>query len=164
MVSAIKYLAPAGNLIADTIRILDIHLCQNSAPIRLDEFPLGRFPFSGAIVHYDWDGDVLFYMNSNKRNGGFGDLASYNTFTHKSERPIPIEGNCCYRDVTFSPDGSFVIFAFQDIRLTSNPIVLYYVPADALTLGGKFQPLPLPDGFFTKPKDAPMPALRPAQK
>lgn len=161
---AIKYLAPAGNLIADTIRILDIHLCKDSAPIRLDEFPLGRFPFSGAIVNYDWDGDLLFFMNSNKRNGGFGDLASYNTFTHKSERPIPIEGNCCYRDVTFSPDGSFVIFAFQDIRLTSNSIALYYLPADALTLGGTHQPIPLPDGFFTKRNDAPMPALRPAQK
>lgn len=162
---SIKYLAPSGSLIADTIRILDTHLCNDiSIPVRLDEFPLGRFPFGNTIVNFDWDGDLLFLMNSNKRNGGFGELAFYNTFTHKSEKPAPIEGNCCYRDAVFSPDGTYVIFAFQDIRLENNPIALYYVPIDALTTGGTLQPLPLPDNFFTKRADAPMPAFRPTQK
>ena len=162
---SIKYLAPSGSLIADTIRILDTHLCNDiSIPVRLDEFPLGRFPFGNTIVNFDWDGDLLFLMNSNKRNGGFGELAFYNTFTHKSEKPAPIEGNCCYRDAVFSPDGTYVIFAFQDIRLENNPIALYYVPIDTLTTGGTLQPLPLPDNFFTKRADAPMPAFRPAQK
>lgn len=160
----IKYIAPSGNVAADTLRIIDTHLCSKSEPIRVDEFPLGRFPFSGTIVNFDWDGDLLFLMNSNVRNGGFGDLAFYNSFTHKSEKPTPIEGNCCYRDATFSPDGTYVMFAFQDIRLTDNPINFYYVPIDALTTGGTLTPLTLPDGFFTKRNDAPMPAFRRAQK
>jgi serine/threonine-protein kinase len=162
---AIKYLAPAGNLIADAIRILDVAQCQDiNPPARLDEFPIGRFLFGSAIVNFDWDGDLLFLMNTNERNGGFGGLALYNTFTHKSEKPAPIEGNCCYRDATFSPDGTYVMFAFQDIRLAGNPIALYYVPIGTLTSGGTLQPLVLPENFFTKRDDAPMPALRPAQK
>ncbi|MBI5963157.1 MAG: protein kinase [Chloroflexi bacterium] len=160
----IKYLAPAGNLAAETLRIIDIHQCNDAEPARVDEFPLGRFTFSGTLVNFDWDGDLLFLMNSNKRNGGFGDMAFYNSFTHKGEVLAPFDGNCCYRDPTFSPDGSFVIFAFQDIRLTDNPIALYYVSIDALTTGGTLRPLALPANFFTKRNDAPMPALRPAQK
>jgi len=159
-----EYLAPAGNVAAETLRIIDIHLCNEAEPARVDEFPLGRFPFSGTLVSFDWDGDLLFMMNSNVRNGGFGDLAFYNSSTHKGEKLAPFDGNCCYRDPTFSPDGTFVIFAFQDIRLADNPIALYYIPIDALTTGGNLQPLPLPADFFTKRDDAPMPALRPVQK
>ena len=161
---AIKYLAPSGHLIADTIRTIDIHACQDATPKRLDEFPLDRFPFNRTIISYDWDGDLLFFMNSNVRNGGFGDAAFYNTFTHKSQKIAPIDNNCCYRDLHFSPDGSYVIFAFQDIRIPTNPIVLYYVPIDALTTGGTLTPMALPDGFFTRRDDAPMPVLRPALK
>ncbi len=159
---ALKYLAPSGKLIADTLRVIDIQQCKSTAIILLDEFPLGKFPFNNTIVNFDWDGDLLFLMNSNVRNGGFGDLAQYNTFTHKVERPIPIDRNCCYRDAVFSPDGSYVIFAFQDIRLGNNPIALYYVPLDALLTGGTLTPLPLPDSFFTKRNEAPMPAFRKA--
>lgn len=160
----IKYLAPSGNHAAETLRILDIQLCNEAEPARVDEFPLGRFAFSGTLVNFDWDGDLLFLMNSNVRNNGFGDLAFYNSFTHKGEKIAPFEGNCCYRDATFSPDGTFVMFAFQDIRLTDNPITLYYIPFDALTTGGTLHPLTLPDNFFDNHTDAPMPAFRTAQK
>ena len=91
-------------------------------------------------------------------------MVFYNSFTHKGEVLAPFEGNCCYRDATFSPDGTYVIFAFQDIRLANNPISLYYVPIDALTTGGTLTPLKLPENFFNKRDDAPMPAFRPAQK
>ncbi|MCE9647301.1 MAG: protein kinase [Chloroflexi bacterium] len=159
----IKYIAPFKSQSADTLRIIDIQQCSKAEPEGLDEFPLDRFPFTN-IVNFDWDGDLLFLMNSNKRNGGFGELAFYNTFTHKSALPLPIDHNCCYRDATFSPDGSYVLFAFQDIRNADNKISLYYVPIDSLTTGGTLQPLPLPDGFFTRRNDAPLPAFRPAQK
>ncbi|MBM3180444.1 MAG: hypothetical protein FJZ86_08820 [Chloroflexi bacterium] len=162
---AIKFLAPSNGVFADTIRILDIKLCQDSEPVRLDEFPGARFRFNNEIINFDWDGDLLFFLNSNVRNGGFGDMGLYNTFTHKFEKLAPIEGNCCYRDATFSPDGTFVIFAFQDIRLgTDSSINLYYLPADILSTSRTLESLPLPDGFFTRRNDAPMPALRPAQK
>ena len=162
---AVLYYANSGGLFVDTIRILDISRCDKTKPIKLDDFPLGRFRFSNVIVNFDWDGDLLFFLNSNIRNAGFGDLVFYNSFTHKHEKPALFSGNCCYRDATFSPDGTFVLFAFQDIRLgTESPINLYYLPADSISTNRDLTPLPLPDGFFTRRNDAPMPALRPAQK
>ncbi|MFN3490959.1 MAG: TolB family protein, partial [Anaerolineales bacterium] len=161
---AIKYLANKGGVRVDTIRMIDITQCDKSEPIRLDEFPLGRFDFNDVIENYAWDGDLLFFMNSPKRNGGFGDLLFYNSLTHKFEYFAPYEGNCCYRDAAFSPDGTHVIFAFQDIRLaTESPINLYYLPIDALSTKRALEPLPLPDKFFNLRNDAPVPALRPAR-
>jgi len=161
---AVEFSAPAGANVADTIRILDIRLCKASEPIRLDEFPAARFPFPPEIVTFDWDGDALFALNSNKRNDGFGDLVFYNTFTRKSQTAAPVEGKCCYRDATFSPDGTYVIFAFQDINLgTQGPIVLYYIPTGSLTTEGALEPVPLPDGFFTRRNDSPLPVFRPYQ-
>ncbi len=162
---AIKFATLSGKHVADTIRVIDIHLCKNSKPVRLDEFPAGRFPFSDTIVNFNWDGDSLFFLNNNVRNDGFGDLGLYNTSIYSFDKLAPIENTCCYRDATFSPDGTFVIFAFQDIHLGSeSPILLYYVYADSLTTNGTFEPIPLPFGSFTKRNDAPMPALRTAQK
>ncbi|MBI2332297.1 MAG: hypothetical protein HYU84_09105, partial [Chloroflexi bacterium] len=129
-----------------------------------DEFPSGRFQFSGDISNFDWDGDLLFFLTSNVRNGGFGDLALYNTFTHKAQKAAPYESNCCYRDASFSPDGSHVIFAFQDIRLGGeSPINLYIIPADSISTPRTLEPLLLPENFFTDRNEAPSPVMRPAQ-
>lgn len=161
---AIKYLANAGGVRVDTIRIIDIHECDAAKLTKLDDFPLGRFKFNNEIVNFDWDGDLLFFINGNTRNAGFGDLVFYNGFTHKHELPALFNRNCCYRDATFSPDGTHVLFAFQDIRLgTESPIQLYYIPADSLATDRELKPLALPEGFFTRRNDAPMPALRPAR-
>ena len=162
---AIKIIVPSGNQRADAIRVLDIQQCSEADPKALDDFPIGRFPFKNTIVDFDWDGDLLFFFNSDVFKGGFGELIFYNTFTHKYEKIFPIENTCCYRDATFSPDGTFVIFAFQDIRLgEASTLSLYYVRVDALTTGGVFHPIPLPEGFFILRDEAPMPVLRPAQK
>jgi len=162
---ALKMLVNSGGTIADSIRILDIQQCSEADPKALDDFPIGRFPFKNTIVDFDWDGDLLFFFNSDLFKGGFGELIFYNTFTHKYEKIFPIENTCCYRDATFSPDGTFVIFAFQDIRLgEASTLSLYYVRVDALTTGGALRPIPLPEGFFTRRDQAPMPVLRPAQK
>ena len=161
---AIKYIANINGKFADAIRIIDIQKCNDLPPSRIDEFPVGKFQFANEIVNFDYDGDLLFFINSNKRNGGYGVLVFYNAFTHKFEEVNPFEGNCCYRDATFSPDGTYVIFAFQDLRLGDNsPTNLYYIPADTLSQPRTLEPMPLPDGFFTRRDDAPMPALRPAQ-
>ncbi len=161
---AVEFSAPSGANVADTVRILDIHLCKTSAPIRLDEFPAARFEFPLELVTWNWDGDLLFAMNSSIRNGGFGNLVFYNTFTHKSESAAPVENKCCYRDAAFSPDGTYLIFAFQDINLgTQGPIVLYYIPTGSLTTEGALELVPLPDGFFTQRNDTPLPVFRPYQ-
>ena len=161
---ALKISLPAGEIRADAIRVVDIEKCEAENLAKLDEFPIGRFSFSNEIVSFDWDGDLLFFINSGIRNAGFGDLVFYNSFTRKHEKPALFSGNCCYRDATFSPDGSYVLFAFQDIRLgTESPILLYYIPSDSLDTDRELTPLPLPEGFFTRRNDAPMPALRPSQ-
>ena len=160
---AVKYIANSNGKFADAIRIMDIQQCNDLPPARIDDFPDGRFKFSNDIVNFDYDGDLLFFINSNRRNGGFGDLVFYNSSTHKFEAAAPYEGNCCYRDATFSPDGTYVIFAFQDIRLGGeSPTNLYFLPADTLSQTRILEPMPLPEGFFTR-TDAPVPALRPAK-
>lgn len=154
-----------GGVRKDTIRVLDISRCSAAPPDRLDDFPGARFDFPNEIVNFDWDGDELFFLNSNIRNGGFGNLIGYNTVTHKYERLAPITG-CCYRDATFSPDGSYVSFAFQDMGLgTKSPILLYYVPYASLTTGGSLDPIEgeLTSDFFTDLREAPWPALHPEQ-
>jgi serine/threonine-protein kinase len=161
---ALKISLPSGGIRVDAVRMVDIAECDPEKIVKLDEFPIGRFEFKNEIVSYDWDGDLRFFINSNERNAGFGDLVLYNSFTRKFEKPALFNGNCCYRDATFSPDGSYVLFAFQDIRLgTESPILFYYIPSDSLDTNRELIPLPLPDGFFTRRNDAPMPALRPAQ-
>ncbi|MBI5296942.1 MAG: hypothetical protein HY869_15785, partial [Chloroflexi bacterium] len=161
---SIKYIANLNSKFADAIRIMDITRCNSLPPGRIDDFPAGRFAFANDIISFDWDGDQLFLFNSDVRNDGFGDLMLYNASTQKSEKIAPYENNCCYRDAAFSPDGTFVIFAFQDIRLGSgSPINLYLVTTDSLSQPRTLDPLQLPEGFFTRNSDSPVPVLRPAQ-
>ena len=160
---AIEFIAPVQGKFVDSIRIIDIHTCNADSIFRVDEFPGAYFSFANELVNFGWDGNLLFFFNNNKRNGGFGDIGFYNSGTHKFERVAPFENNCCYRDVSFSPDGTHVVFAFQDIRLgESSPIRLFYIPADSLSAPRKLDPIRLPDDFFRR-NDVPMPAVRPAQ-
>jgi serine/threonine-protein kinase len=155
----------SGGTRKDTVRVLDISRCSSAPPDRLDDFPGARFDFPNEIVNFDWDGDELFVLNSNIRNGGFGNLIGYNTVTHKYVRLNPVTG-CCYRDAAFSPDGSYVSFAFQDMGLgTRSPILLYYVPFASMTTGGSLAPIEgdLPADFFTDLREAPWAITRPAQ-
>ena len=161
---AIEYIANVNQVHVDAIRIVDVQNCETMSDSISDEFPTGRFQFADEIVNFDWDGDLLFFLNSNIRNNGFGDLVFYSAYTHKADPAAPYEGNCCYRDASFSPDSSHVIFAFQDIRLGSiGPIDLYLIPSDSVTTPRELEPLPLPDGFFTERDEAPHPILRPVQ-
>jgi dipeptidyl aminopeptidase/acylaminoacyl peptidase len=149
-------------------RVLDVSQCIAS-PRRLDEFPASRFTITTyndnpLIRPLGWDGVFNFVMTGYTRNGGFGDLYFYNYDLHRAQIKInPIDGACCYRDPSFSPDGSYVIFAFQDIRQgAQGQIQIYYIPYGTLGTGLKYQPLPLPADFFTNPKESPQPILHPA--
>jgi hypothetical protein len=159
----------------DLIRVMDVSKC-NPDPPRLDEFPADRFTMTGysanpIIPDFSWDGSLLFVLNSAERNGGYGDLYVYNTNLHKLQNTTlnrdtidPIDGVCCYRSPTWSPDGRYLMFAFQDIRQGDNSVIqLYYVPYGDIGTGATFQPIALPDTYFKKPSDNPEPALRPAQ-
>jgi hypothetical protein len=168
---AIKFAASTIRYLKDYIRIIDIQYCDESRPFQLDEFPGGRFNFfTDDIVSYNWNGEnresgnSLFIINSDKRNDGFGRLGIYNSAKYLFYEVFPIEGICCYRDAIFSPDGTHVLFAFQDIRLgAEGPIALYNLPVASLQTEDYFQPIPLPEGFFVKRSDAPSPVFRPAK-
>jgi hypothetical protein len=172
---AVVYAAPIAGRRVDTIRVMDVSQCVDKYP-GLDNFPASRFNMSGynenpIISNFTWNGDILFAVNSFIRNGGFGDLYIYNMEAHKLQtvstsfqQVNPIDNSCCYRDPVWSPDGSYLLFAFQDIRLGSKGIIqLYYVPFGTVGTGAKYQPIPLPETFFPGRSEAPWPALRPAR-
>ncbi|MBI5934557.1 MAG: serine/threonine protein kinase [Chloroflexi bacterium] len=162
---ALKILVPAGNQRADAIRLMDIQNCSDAPPKIIDDFPIGRFDFKHVIVDYDYDGDQVFFFHSDIFKGGFGELVFYSSFTHKFQKIFPVENTCCYRDVTFSPDHSHVIFAFQDIRQGEQSVLkVYYVPVEVVLSGKALKPLLLPEGFFSQRIEAPMFALRPVEK
>jgi dipeptidyl aminopeptidase/acylaminoacyl peptidase len=161
---AIKVLAPQSGIQVDLIRYTDVSSCQYTN--KLDEFPASRFHIDGYdktpyIQNFGFDGEFLFAMNSYTRNDGYGYLYIYNTDLHRADSKITPVGNCCYRDPQFSPDGRYFIFAYQPF-VAGAATQLYYVPYAQLTTGANFEPIPLPESFFTDPKVKPIPVLRPA--
>ncbi len=136
-------------------------------PRAMDNFPPPRFTMPGydrnpVIQNYTWDGQVLFALNSIVRNDGFGDLYFYNSELYKVyEKVNPVDEVCCYRDAQFSPDGSYLIFAFQSVMQgSSSQTQLYYVPYASIGSGVNVEPLPLPP--IADSRESPWPALRPA--
>jgi serine/threonine protein kinase len=160
----------AGNnsLQADQVGVMDISSCDEENIDMLDNFPSTRFNPVGyqnrEIPDFDWDGLDLFLFNTSRRNNGWGELYMYNWKTHKPTLINPVEAKCCYRDARWSPDGSYLVFAFQDLTLGgAAPTVVYYIPSGQLGNGTAFQPLPLAPGFFKNAKEAPQFALRPVE-
>jgi serine/threonine-protein kinase len=156
----------AGNasVQAEQVSILDITACTPAAIDQLDNFPALRFPVEGwqnrLIPDIDWDGNDLFVFNTDRRNNGWGELYVYDWKLHKGYHINPIEDACCYRDARWSPDGRYLLFAFQDLRLGAEaPTLLYYVPYGAIGTGSRFTPIRLPEGFYKNRKEAPQPAL-----
>lgn len=148
----------------DAVRLIDFTYCD-AQPTPLDEFPSSRFRM-GESTHLDnigFDGFFNFAMIRVVRNEGFGDLYFYNSDLHKPDLNInPIDGKCCYRDPSYSPDGSYITFAFQDIGLGAESVTqLYYIPVGTMFTGISYVPIPLPEGFFTNVREGPQPVVRP---
>jgi len=151
------------------ISIFDISACDSSAPQLVDSFPAARFPMTGyntrpVIPSFDWNGETLFVLNSIYRYE-LGYLYAYNAGTKRGEALDPLETACCYTAARFSPDGLFLLFAFQDPGAGSNAITkLYYVSYGSLGTGTAYTPLPLPDDFFSAVNDHLDAVLRPSNK
>jgi serine/threonine protein kinase len=155
------------NIQAEQVSVLDISACKPELIDQKDNFPGTRFIPAGyqsrEIPDFDWDGRDLFVFNTLRRNNGWGELHIYNTRLYKGVQQSPL-GTCCYRDARWSPDGTHLLLSFQDIALGANArTVLYYLPAGELDTGLSFTPIPLPEDFFTNPREASQPALRPAK-
>jgi serine/threonine protein kinase len=160
------YKGPTGT---DLVSVLNIQDCTPAKIDILDTFPANRFTppgFQGGVMlDFDWDGYNQFIFNTARRNNGWGELHIYNWETHKPTLTMnPIEKRCCYRDARWSPDGSYLLFTFQDEGLAdAAQTLLYYVPFGEIAASAELTPIPLPERFFRNPKEAPQPALRPAQ-
>lgn len=156
--------AEAGRQV-DRIRVMDVSRCGQD-PVRIDEFPGSRFIMRNyantpVIQSFAWDGDLLFAMNVNIINN-YGDFYVYNMGTHKEQVFNPIGNQCCYRDFTWSPDRTHILFTFLDTRYMKNPR-LYYLPYGTLGAGTNLEPFPLPEEFFDNSRELVLPALRPAR-
>jgi dipeptidyl aminopeptidase/acylaminoacyl peptidase len=157
-----------GERKVEAIYLLALRKCGEQPDV-LDIFPGTRFTMRGysgpkdtpVILDYDWNKDVLFVLHGNFRSG-FGDLTLYNTDTTVSQVINPIEERCCYKDLRWSPDGEYLLFAYQDVRY-ANPAQLYYIPFGMIGTGVSFSPLPLPNYFFSDLKASLQPALREAK-
>ena len=158
----------AAGQAADMIRIVDISTCNPVKLTKLDEFPGTRFTPEGygnkpLLPDYDWDGRDLFIFNTLDRNNGWGFLYTYDHDQRKGfqENPLNTKSRCCYRDARWSPDGNYIFFAFQNKDEQNAATQFYYIPVSSIRSGLGLTPIPMPDGFFKNPKEAPQPALHP---
>jgi len=163
---AVLYQSAVGQRLGDTVRIMSVDLlrCKAVDPLVLDEFP-GRhstpevYATLPVLPSHAWDGNERFLYNTFIRNGGYGELYLYDMSTSETELLDPVNGNCCYRNAVFSPDGTYILFAFQDIgRGSESETDLYYLPLDG---SGTILPLRAPFGFFPDLRENILFALRP---
>jgi serine/threonine protein kinase len=148
----------------DVVHVIPVDQCIENPRIRV-AFPGSFFTFreydrSAKLNGFTWDSYYLFVFNGNTRNDGFGNLHLFNRQTYKATLSInPIDNSCCYHNSQFSPDGTYLFFAFQDMREGENSITrLYYVPFGSLNVGARLEPLPIPE--FTNPKENPQAVIR----
>jgi hypothetical protein len=158
-----------GGRVVETVRVMDIGQCREADPLVLDEFPAKHFIPEGytanpVLPSFTWDGNQLFVFNTLKRNEGYGHLYTYDLSTEQENKINPInKGACCYRDARISPDGRFILFAFQDLGLgAESKTLVYYIPLDQLGSDTTFEPIKFPSSLFADPRANPQFALRPA--
>ena len=157
------------SLNADQILVLDISTCDPAKITKASGEIPGRYftpeRYKGnELPDFDWDGNELFTFNTNYRNDGWGEFYRFNYATNRPTKFRPVNNSCCYRDIRWSPDGNYVLFAFQDELLGDTAKnLLYYVEAGLLDAGAAPTLIELPDDFFKNPKESPQPAWRPLE-
>jgi serine/threonine protein kinase/Tol biopolymer transport system component len=149
----------------DMISIFDISTCNSTSPFARDNFPASRFTMTGystnpVIPSFAWDGNTLFVLNSKIRYE-LGYLYAYNTETKRGENLDPLQSTCCYAAARFSPDGSHLLFIYQNINNAKTQ--MYFVSYGTIRTGVTYTPLTLPDGFFSTLSDHLDVTLRPAK-
>lgn len=150
----------------EVIKVYELANCRN--PDVVDVFPGGRFEMRGysgqndspVIMEYAWDGADLFVLHGDVLRDG-GDLTVYNMGTANARIINPVDGNCCYKDLGWSPDGQYLIFAYQDTRY-DKPAQLYYIPFGTIGTGQTYEPIDLPYYFFADSGARIYPVLHPA--
>lgn len=165
---AVLYQSVVGKTYGDTIRVMSVDLqrCNEVDPLITDEFPNNNFIPDGYAAHpvipaFAWDGNNKFLLNTYKRNEGYGDIYLYDTSTGVAKKINPVRGICCYRNATFSPDGSYILLFFQNEgQGASSETQMYYI--DLNQLGSALTPIKLPVKFFPNPRENLEAVLHPA--
>jgi len=163
---AVKYQSLINNRLGESIRILDVNLirCKSVQPLTIAQFPNNDFTPQGyetfpILPAYDWDGNQRFLFNTLIRNSSYGALYLFDTASQTYTHLTPA-GDCCYRSATFSPDGAYMLFLFQDRSQGSNSqTVLYYMPLDDSTKPVRIR---VPLEFFSNVREETLFALQPA--
>jgi serine/threonine protein kinase len=149
-----------------------------------DYIPGNRFSLRGylgpndahTLSDFGWDGDRTFAVHGIVSRTGYGDMVIYTRLPEqnnfKYEKIAPIDGQCCYQDIQWSPNSEYLLFVFQDNRYLKDTLV-YYEPYATIREDLPRTPLPFPEGFFDDPTPQPgsarleparvEPALRPAK-
>jgi WD40 repeat protein len=161
-----------GSSRIESILVYDVQDPCDVQPRKIDNLPDVRFTLrgyndrngNGILGDFDWDGDRFFAVTGDVNSYNVGDLVIYDFQKKTASVTNPIDGRCCYRDVRWSPDGEFLLFAFQDEDPSNieNRTFLYYVLYDAIGSGLRYQHIEFPDHFFDSPRTPIYPALRPA--
>jgi serine/threonine protein kinase len=148
----------------DEVNILDFSQCS-SQPLLLDEITPTYFLFTfpeyydhPEISSLSWKGNQQLLLSGDMTGQGFGDLQLYNLSQNDSQEVAP-NGPCCYRDVHWSPDGTYLFYAFQPE--SGGDISLYYAPGTGLDQASDaVASLALPEGFLLGNLASFQPALR----
>ena len=167
---AVLYQSVIGQRSGNTILIMDLDLirCKEVDPFITDEIPGRQFTPQGyekfpLLPSYHWDGDHRILFNTFIRNAVYGQLYVYDTATGIETKLNPINNVCCYQSAAFSPDGTYVLLAFQDERRgADSETQLYYLPIDQIGTGATFTPIKLPLYLFPDSREDIEVALRPS--
>jgi serine/threonine protein kinase len=166
---AADVLSVEGSQRVDLIRVFDISKCYSTALHIIDNFPAGRFSITHSgdnrtIPSFDWDGETLFILNSPYRFL-LGYMYAYNLDTQRSGTIDPMQTSCCYSQARWSPDGSYLLFFYQDIAqaATSTGLQLFYVPYGSIGTGATYTPFNLPPELLGDARSESEAALRPAK-
>ena len=165
---SIDTIGVSGNRRMEIVSVFDISHCDSTQPQPLASFPANPTTVTGYLNHpvipsFSWDGETLFVLNDAFRFE-FGFLYDYNIETQHGGMLDPMGTTCCYSELHFSPDGSYLLFVYQDINSTSEAQPqLYYIPFGSIGSGAVYDPLPLSSGFFSNHSDHLDAALRPVK-
>ncbi len=141
---------PVDGIGRDEVTVLDINQCTAS-PLVVKEILPTHFLFTlrgyydhPEITGLSWNGSDQLLLNGIVSEG-FGDLQVYNLLQDQATRLEP-NGACCYRDAAWSPDGSYLFYAYQPDP--GGEIDLYYVPSAKLDQPHTLVSLALPVDFL----------------
>jgi Tol biopolymer transport system component len=148
----------------DEVNVLDFSQCT-SQPLLVDEITPTYFLFTfpeyydhPEISSLSWKDSQQLLLSGDMTEQGFGDLQLYNLEKNNTQKVAP-NGPCCYRDVRWSPDGTYLFYAFQPE--SGGEISIYYAPNAGLDQPGTaVASLALPEGFLSGNLASLQPALR----